>query len=333
MNPEKYNPEFSQIEKEPIKPIKEVESKLTREQLEWYHDSFELNGKTIENIGVYHDPTAIEEYGEEIQEAIKKASIVMLEGAPTVSGRYSEEYIDHMIKSAHERGVNLDREKVLEQLKKETGYAFFKAMEDMAAKEGKLVAVADPNDIDYLGGEKEIGKNERVRNVNDNIDLIRLGLFLAGLVGLSGPRLKELFSSVKENKISEEKISRRSFLRKLGKGLGSLALLPMIIEFLNSGDEASGIARDVAYDWYDFRDVVSAKGLDILSKKDLGNGNILLIYASPHSKAIQHYALRPEKTDTKLDLYKPLKEAADPQLRIYKSDNNSWQLVGKESIE
>ena len=117
------------------------------------------------------------------------------------------------------------------------------------------------------------------------------------------------------------------------QGVGVVALAPMIIEFLNSDDRATGIIRKAAYDYYDFHDVTSTKGLKILARKNLGALPILLIYATPHSRAIEYYNSNPQLTETKYNLYKPLRDAQQPQLRLYRFVNNSWQLIEKEEIK
>ena len=308
----------------------------SRERLDWYHSTFEVNGKMVENIGVYHHPITLREYGKELGEAIQRASVVVLEDAPTALGQYSETYINQMLEDAKMRGIKLSREAVTNQLNNQSGFHFFRVLEEIAAIEGKLIAVVDPNAPDRTDEKESVG-GERVRHTNDVIELTRLGIFLAGVAGIVGPKIKEAFSYKKDNETKQNEskggIIRRTFLKRMVQGIGVVALTPMIIKFLNGGDRATGIIRKAAYDYYDFRDVTSTKGLMMLAVKNLGAGPILLIYASPHSRAIEYYSSRPQLTETKYKLYNPLRDAQQPHLRLYRFGNNSWQLVEKEEIK
>ena len=67
--------------------------KPSRKELNWYYSTFNVNGKLIENIGVYHDPIALKEYGKELEAAIKRASVIVLEDAPTALGESAKEII------------------------------------------------------------------------------------------------------------------------------------------------------------------------------------------------------------------------------------------------
>ncbi|OHA65178.1 MAG: hypothetical protein A2672_00830 [Candidatus Wildermuthbacteria bacterium RIFCSPHIGHO2_01_FULL_49_22b] len=161
---------------------------LSKEKLDWYSSTFEVNGRQVENLGVYHDPTALKEYRKEIEEAIKRASVVVLEDAPTASGEYSDEYVDQMLKEAESKGIQLSKDKVILELDNQTGKHFFRVIEDIAAREGKPVAVVDPNSSDRTN---EHGKQERqrVRSTNNAIELTKLGAFLAAVAGIVGPEV------------------------------------------------------------------------------------------------------------------------------------------------
>ena len=162
-------------------------------------------------------------------------------------------------------------------------------------------------------------------------------MFLAGIAGIVGPEVVRTSSAEKEIQTQGEKskkdITRRTFLKRMIQAIGVTALTPTIITFLNRGNRASGIARKAAYDYYDFRDVTSTKGLKMLAEKNLGTEPILLVYATPHSRAIEYYSSHPKLTETKYDLYKPLRDAEQPTLRLYRFENNSWRLAIKEEIK
>ena len=132
---------------------------------------------------------------------------------------------------------------------------------------------------------------------------------------------------------SAQTMGRRTFLKRMIQGASALGLAPTIINFLNSGDRATGIVRKAAYDYYDFRDVISAKGIKMLSEKNFGDGAILLIYASPHSRAIEFYNSHPQLTDAKYQAYQPLRDAQQPKLRTYQFEDNKWQLIEREDIK
>lgn len=311
--------------------IERRDTKLSREGMDWYHSVFEVDGKYVENLGVYHDPAALKEYGRELEAAIQRASVVVMEEAPTAVGEYSEVHIDRMLKLAGERGIRLSKEEVADQLNNQTSRHFFRVLEGIAAREGKPIAVVDPHAPDRFEEQEEAGRRE-VRKVNTGIESVKLGAFLAGIAGIIGP---EVVSQKGEQGIGADDtagITRRTFLKRMIQGAGVVALTPTIINSLNSGDRSTGIVRKAAYDYYDFRDVTSMKGLRVLAKKNFGAGPILLIHASPHSRAIEFYNSHPQLTETKYQAYRPLRDAQQPKLRTYQFKNNEWELTEREDI-
>jgi len=121
----------------------------SKEDLEWHRDNFEVSGKQVETIGVYHDPVALKEYGKELEDAIGRASVVILESAPTAAGLYSDKYLDYMSQEAKKRGIELNREEVKKKLKNRTGYFFFSVLEKVAARQGRKLGVVDPGSTHF----------------------------------------------------------------------------------------------------------------------------------------------------------------------------------------
>lgn len=306
-----------------VKPIDQEAVKFAKES--WHQEKFKLNGKDVVVYGLAHIPETFSLYRNEIEDAISKASIVVLEGVKTASGlndpRLFSEY---------------------------TYPAFPGQMEWLAATHNKLVVTADPRNFslnkDTLALLSELDKE------NTDIEKIKK------IISSSGPPISLAATAVAiidyKKGIIKRPMTRRAFLgvaaasagASLTASLSELATLKDISPDRGRQDNPLGA---FLYELMDYRNVVVAEGLNRLSKNKIvtNNGPIVVFYGDAHRTALKHYAESPTERSLKLKSYLSFNDISKPKLRIFKADRIideqgrwdsanefKWQTVYEENI-
>ncbi len=328
-------------------------------------ETFELHGARIEFFGIMHTMPFLTRHRETLTNAIRNASLVVLESAPHTEGVFSEEMIKDLQSFFSRKGYQVSRETVERFiLEKRQGIAFYAALEDIAAKHGKPIATADPAAAVSDAFEKLITRKS-FEDIDDNTERARTALIIGGILLAAFPScgnnlkdcLKNLMpktSDVEENAKAEKNstfipreqkpkgtMSRRNFLRVLGGGIAAPAILSETASALfKKNMEPPGYVRrtdnplgSFLYDSIDFRDVSVAEGLERLAKSMKGIGPIVVIYGDVHRASIRHYAQSPKERALKRAAYLPYRTVAPPKLETFAYDEkNGWQKTQSESL-
>lgn len=254
----------------------------------WQRESFELNGKEVDFIGVSHLPETAERYGKELEEAIGRASVVVLEAAPVAERIYSNEMVDALEELARQQGRTMTREEIIEMLEQAPGLRFYRAMEHIAAEKGTPIATLDP------ARHEPLVSKDRLTETDMKLAWAKLYIALggtAGFVGLEAAEgIREARRGARERREAREAesrgepaparteaplMSRRQFL---GRALGGAAALvggSLFASGLNASGKRGRKDNPIGpllYDALDYRDTCVAKGLDALTKKSGGRG-------------------------------------------------------------
>jgi len=343
----------------------EIEMEEIRGKEPIRHETFELHGARIEFFGIKHTTPFLNQHRETLTNAIRNAAIVFLEGAPHTEGIFSEETIKELQSFFSRRGYQPSRESIERFiLEKKQGFAFYAALEDIAAKYGKPIATADPAAAMGDAFEKLIiGKT--FEDIDDDTERARTALIIGGILLAAlpscGNNLKECLknlmpktSDAEENAKAEQKseqlpreqkpkgkMSRRNFLRVLGGSIAAPAILSETASALfKKNMEPPGYGRRTdnplgafLYDSIDYRDVSVAEGLERLARSMNGKGAIAIIYGDAHRASIKHYASSPKERSIKTNVYLPYRAAAPPKLEVFEYDKkNGWKIKRREAL-
>lgn len=115
--------------------------RYNREQAEnsWKPDSIEMNGEEIAVYGVLHAPPTLQYYGTELETAVKKSSLVVLEVAPKAMGIFNSEVLDFFEENILHKNRKMSSEQWKIFFEKDPTIDFYRQMELLAAKHDKLV--------------------------------------------------------------------------------------------------------------------------------------------------------------------------------------------------
>lgn len=355
----KQNQEQNTQDSEEIK-TKEI---TTKEPIR--RETFELHGTRIEFFGIRHVMPFLKQHRETLTNAIKNASLVFLEGAPHTEGIFSEETIKELQSFFARKGYQPSRETIERFiLEKKQGFAFYAALEDIAAQYNKPIATADPAAAMGDAFEKIIiGKT--FEDIDDDTERARTALIIGGILLAAfpscGDNIKECIKNLmpktldaKENVKAEQKseqlpqeqkpkgkMNRRNFLRVFGGGIAAPAMLSETASALfKTNMAAPGYGRRAdnplgafLYDGIDYRDVSAAEGLDRLARSTNGKGTIVVIYGDVHRASIKHYAESPKERSIKKNAYLPYRTVAPPKLEVFEYDKKSgWETKRREAL-
>lgn len=349
----KENQSFSKTTEEnlPSYPNNKIE-KISLKYVErfWQRDSFELNGKRVEFLGVVHVPETSYRFRQEIEEAIGGASLVVLEIAPLADGTYSKNSVDWVVREFKKNGIYKTEKQVLEEMESEKGLSFFRTMERIAAAKKKRVATVDPNNL---------GTSSKLNVTDEKFAYLKAFIATGGTLGYFAVKPNTFLSKFKEilnedifrKKNQEVKVvlpkkgntspimSWRKFLGNIIGGIGTLAYGSSVANFIDNEVENRGRKDNplgpMLYDLLDYRDVSVAEGLDRLTKSNFntGEGPIVVIYGSAHGTAIRKYADSPKERALKFSSYAPYKKTAPPVLRVYEFEGGKgWRKIEDRAV-
>lgn len=269
----------------------------------WEKRVFELNGRVVEMHGVAHHTDTFEMYGDELKEAVKRASIVLVEGAPEAEGLGEPKQLMKVAEAMEASGMPKPSLEALQTfIEKRPELRFFRQIEHSAAEEGKMLAVADP-----LTFENWKPLDARDDSVTD----AKVGLAIGGTLAVVGQAIEE----------RKRKIPRRSFLKGI---LGAAA----VVAGASIIRDRKATSSALKYDEKDYRDVMVAEGLDRLTKlASPDDGPIVVIYGADHSEPVLHYATSPKERTVKAAAYAPYRTVSRPELHLFEFDqaNGVWK--------
>ncbi|MDR3643186.1 MAG: hypothetical protein P4L74_06200 [Candidatus Doudnabacteria bacterium] len=318
----------------------------------WKHETWNLNGKKIDFYGVAHVPETLELYGKEIEEAIIKSGIVVLEGAPTATGELEED-IKITVKTLKEIAAKLGKtnivnwELVQKVLSRGKFRPFFARAEQFCQKNGKPIAIADPQTsgnanenaraIAIMHDENQVFRNFKVLTMLGGMGIIALDEICRQTSKHVRPLNADERGDVSEK--SDGRQSRRGFLKILGGTVaaGAAASLYESADSFWHGRRAKDPFSALLYEYVDFRDVMSAEGLDRLSKQKDSPRNITCIYGDAHLEGIKYYSQSPKERALKIKAYAPMLDALKdvlPTLRQfrYNRQTNKWNITRQENL-
>ncbi len=256
--------------------VREVQSLTKEEQVQ-------LKNLTIKMIGVPHSAEAIPVLRPRLESTIETIDFVVLErGVQVADPAYAR----------------------LEKINYNPGAVFFFQIEEMAKTHQKGIILTDPG-YTYEGTEEQQWDyQEQLLNLDKSLQqyLGESGAIAttAGLVATA---------AVATQTVKKKSINRRDFLKfgagvaLTGSGLGTIGIVK------NNEDHVSlALAPDerlAVYNFFDYRDVVVAEGLDNFAQSLPQPASATLIFGVGHIDGIKYYLENPKVRAAKLAAYKP----------------------------
>lgn len=311
-------------------------------------EKFSVDNVPIEFHHTVHDIKNIQENRDFFEQAIKDASVVVLEVAPRAEGTYNLEYQKAICQAAQAAGSNLTLEELQTELNDNRILQFYDELEKLAAKYGKPIVTLDPT----FREDREILK---ARSVILGIE--KAAVLGGAAIGLAGKFV--LSKIIKREKPPEEEnnpketdvnlqsekpkgLSRRQILKfGLGAaaGLATSSLLSThgLGRITNTDKEgrATPVVGATAFDVGDYRDTVIAEGLHMLAKNvpDKTNAKVVAFYGPSHGKPVNIYENNVNERRLRKKLYSlTLARGINPKLRLYKYKDNAWSKEIEQNI-
>lgn len=317
-------------------PVEGAGSENMEPDRELHQESFELNGRIVEFFGVSHSKETLEKHYERLEESIKKAAIIVLEGAPAATGTYSNETVEFLKALAAANGQELSTEAAADILQRNEGLGFFHEMEKLAIKHDKPVATVDP--MQSRSGPENYISFPQLRAKDQQVLAGKLAIMGVGTLGLIIPSILKMGEKKEEGK-PRPGMGRRRFLQVLGGTAAAIA----------AGSEAGAVSREnqsgeqspkpnplrtLLYDSFDYRDVIIAEGLDRITKELETEGPVVVIYGEGHRDPVRKYAKAPGERQMKKLAYRPYKSVAEPKLRVFRFHQKQqyWQRLQESEL-
>lgn len=264
------------------------------------HVTVEHGNLEIEMMGVAHTVETLPRHRGKIESAIKNSDFFILESVVEAND-------SNLTRGKGGSAVSSDG-------------MFFLEVERMVRKHGKGLVTMDPYYGDGIREEEhrdEMEKSEKL--VKDTRRLVGAAGMVTSIAGaaFSAHSLQEVSSQGKG--IEESKISRRDFLKLSAAGASALLshkVASVETEARNYGDVKTGVPT-FDYQLNDYRDVVIAEGIDMMSRSFTKKKKVSLLFGAHHLKGIRYYLDHSDIRRAKLALYKPFQQKAEPKLRAY----------------
>lgn len=320
-----------------------------------------IGAREVIITGVEHSPKSFEMYKGEIEETIKKSSIVMVEGfsrknmpeviaADFPRSEHIAEFREEL-RLLREKGVEIPTEdKVTDEMVRREltlyrdkenndlhqGQIFFDKITRLAALHKKPIVFSDP-----LHSVVDRANQNNTTPEQSEKDLQK-SMVYGGIIAAAAATLAAQLTPRSKN----APINRRSFLGMAGAGIataaaGGLSQIANKLEkdVIKAGGHLSretnplGPLRYSAMD--DYRD--AAVGIAVDRVADLTKDSrqpIAVFFGRSHIDSIRHYAEAPIEARIKLRTYQQEINYAEPSLFIYDYDDskNQWALRSKESL-
>ena len=339
------------------------ELRYTQEEVDssWHQERFRLNGKEVEIFGVAHVPETIERYGKELEDAVRRAALVVLELAPQATDVFSDRTTSLYVELRRNLGDDITAREAARQLREEPFFKFYSAVEEIAATHGKEVAVADPVSS-AREGVVNVYSRTLLREREKEVDRLKSFVAGAGLLGVCVPELPTLLRQrgkderttaappavEAEDEASKTRkkrgavppmpagMGRRRFLQTLAGGAAAAALsssAASILRMFGKGGRGVNPLGTALYDGNDYRDVTVAEGLTRITAHMRAAGPVVVIYGDNHRKPIRHYVESPIERTIKRKAYAPYKSVLSPRLRFFRHDaERGWQVTREEEL-
>ncbi|MDO8520674.1 MAG: hypothetical protein Q7S52_01010 [bacterium] len=304
-------------------------------------ESIKVGDAEVRIIGVSHEPKTVIAHQRELENAIRDADAIFVEGTPHASrlGTPSD-----LARFASEHKLSANTAKRIEEWALENPFSqFFGHTELLAAKHGKPVITADPE----AGGKGFYemalwGSKNKETPLQDRDDAM-LTLLLTGasasvLTGIAtaisgqregdkiaieeGKPEKETGEKETNAKISDRKrTSRRKFLA--GSllsmfGLGATVALSPTIQVQDGVGPSGPISAGIIYNLIDYRNTVTAEALMRYVQTHQDKRRILVIYGNAHRIALAQYLQNPTFLSIKHKLYAPYRSQTTENIEEFR---------------
>ncbi|MFA4872817.1 MAG: hypothetical protein WC659_02680 [Patescibacteria group bacterium] len=343
---------------------KPVEPEMAEQRL-FERDTFTINDKRVEFYGIVHDIKLPERYWKVLEDAIQRASIVVLEYAPQASGLYDRSFIAKHRESLKKyfpdfaELEDISDQEIFEALIREPSLHFYREMENLAARHKKRIVTIDPH---LLAHEKihELYKTDQKADLIKSLGMVggATGVLLSAILRkkLIGEHVRGENGENKKEEDSSSTYTRRRFLDttlKAGIGIsatvGALSTLSKGAQILGHPEYGKKLGYDdqfvgreenplgaFLYDEVDFKDVMIAKGMDeVTQHMHAEDEEAAMIYGFFHKTGIGHYLRSPRERAAREQLYAPYKGAVGPhKLRMYEYDGTKeeWRKIEERNI-
>lgn len=254
----------------------------------------------IEMMGVAHVVETLPRHRNKIEAAIKNSDFLVLESA--VEAKDSD-----LARGIGRSAVSSDG-------------MFFLEVERMVRKHGKGLVTTDPYYGDGMREEEHRDKMEKgeklVQDTRRLVGAAGVATSLAGATLAARPFVEKVS---KEKGIEASRISRRDFLKFSAAGASAILSHKIASVDAESRNYGNSEMSDPTFDYQlnDYRDVVIAEGIDMISRSLTTKKKASLLFGAHHLKGIRYYLDHPDIRRAKLALYKPFREKAEPKLRAY----------------
>ena len=300
-----------------------VEVKGVERKENFSRERFEHGKLDIDFIGLSHTPENLAQHRQELEQAVRDADFVILEGVFNAG-------------LEKERPVLEEAQTYVSTPMDRADRLFFGGIEDMAKKNARAVVSLDPysnpktlSDGLHLG--KIVASQQELKDFHAKAGYLGATMFGAALLAekIEGRNRKK--PSEGEARLPEGGISRRKVLQ------GGAAVLGTMLAgdgLLNSNDFAyyASMPKLPLHSFQDYRDVVIAEGIHRLSDGFSRKMKVAVIYGGAHLKGVREYLENPTVRSTKRKLYASLDKVAQPEMRAYRFEEEK-QAVPKRSSE
>lgn len=282
------------------------EARKSREHLQV--ESFSIQGRNVTFFGVRHTAETFARYEEVLRKGVRDADAVALEEGPEIQlgSRSMEERLSESNPSFQSKNYRSLRQAFTAHLSVD-GSDFFHALENVAAREGKPVALIDQYN---LRGATVAEESAYRRRWDD--ELPEKVIMTGGIAATAGVAALGASALLKK----DPKMSRRGFLAGLGTaaaavgaaGVGSqfakLELDDPNAKLMRMTDTERKTRETIAYSLNDLRNVLLAERLEILAESLPEGANIAVFYGDGHRGPMKDYLQHPALREAKKQAYK-----------------------------
>ncbi len=337
---DRLNAEIKQVSNQAENILFTAEEKEDRVSFDT--ESFLLYGRHVSFFGVKHTAETFARYEKELRQGVKEADFVVFEGAPEIQlGERSmaERIAERQGPDLKAKSVRDIRQGFMHQLGTDGFDHFYHAMENVAALEGKKVALFDPMNLSGATKDENYAYLKAwERELPENIEQAASALAVVGLASHAAG------TAISKN----EKLSRRGFLMGAGTAVAGISALAVGSQMTRVDlDNPEGKIRHmsnvrrkseqvVAYGLVDFRNILIAERLELLVKTLPEGAKISVFYGDGHRAAIQDYLTHPVARVVKKQAYKLAKGYMSPKAAVgawkFDFEKGKWEEQSEGEI-